>query len=249
MNKTVKPGNNPTHRFPVNKIEKEEFDPVVEPTTDKVHRIARSILSAVPAVGGALTESLNTIIAPPYETRVNNWLYNLSDTINDLIDNHSKTESELRENKALLSAILRSSDIAVRTSSEDVINALSNGLISVALDQTLEESLVCIYLNSIARLTSLHLKLLEYLASLSEVDKSIQLTQERQLEFFKNLAGYDNDLKSRELVYRLMNDLMNERVVALPEGASASSGGPNFINMRLTMFGEELIRYISGRKV
>ncbi|WP_413664769.1 hypothetical protein ACG1BZ_05705 [Microbulbifer sp. CNSA002] len=233
----------------MNKIEKEEFDPVVEPTSDKAYRITRSVLSAVPTVGGALAESLSAIIAPPYQTRTNNWLHKLSDSINDLIDNHSKTESELRENKAFLSAILRSSDIAVRTSSEDVINALSNGLISVALDQTIEEAIVCIYLNSIARLTSLHLKLLEYLASLPEVDKSTQLTQERQLKFFKNLAGYDHDFKSRELVYRLMNDLMNERVVALPKGASASSGGPNFINMRLTKLGEELIRYINGSKV
>ncbi|MEH6501836.1 MAG: hypothetical protein V7751_20855 [Pseudoalteromonas distincta] len=158
----------------MDKIRIEEFDPIIEPAADKVHRIARASVVAVPVIGGALVELVNAIVAPPYEVRTNAWLNQLSETLNCLIEGHNQTEIQLRDNEVLLSAIIRSSDIAVRTSSPKVTKALSNGLIYVALNQNLEEAIIAIYLNSISRLTSLHLKLLEYLSRLPELERNIQ---------------------------------------------------------------------------
>lgn len=231
----------------MDKIDTEEFDPIVEPFADKIHRVARASAASVPVVGGALTEVVSAIVAPPYEGRTNAWLHQLSETLNFLIENHNQNENKLRENEALLSAIIRSSDVAVRTSSPEVTKALSNGLISVALNQNLEEAIIAIYLNSISRLTSLHLKLLAYLSQLPELDRNIQLSEERQLQFFREVSAHDHDFSVRHIIHRLMQDLINEKIVGLPDKASRSMSGPNFINMRLTKLGEDLVEYISEK--
>lgn len=233
----------------MDKIDKEKFDPALEPCIDKIHRIARASAATVPVVGGALAEGFNAIFSPPYEIRTNAWLHQLSDTLNLLIKNHNQTASQLKENGVLLSAIIRSSDIAVRTSSPDVTKALSNGLISVALNQKLEEAIIAIYLNSISRLTSLHLKLLAYLSHLPELDLKIQINEEQQLQFFRDVSAHSHDFSIRHIVHRLMQDLINENIIGVPDGASQSMRGPNFINMRLTSLGEEFVGYISETEI
>lgn len=232
----------------MDKIDIEKYDPAVEPVSDKVHRLVRASAASVPVVGGAIAEAVNAIVAPPYEARTNAWLHQLSNTLNTLIENYNQSESQLSENEALLSAIVRSSDIAVRTSSPEIKEALSNGLISVALNQNLEEAIVAIYLNSISRLTSLHLKLLTYLSYLPELDRNIELSEERQLQFFQEVVAHDQDFSSRHILHRLMQDLINEKIVGLPDKASQSMSGPNFINMRLTELGEELVEFIRENK-
>lgn len=233
----------------MDKIDTSEFDPDTELVEDKVHRLARAAASAVPVFGGALNEVLNTIVVPPYERRTNAWLHQLSITLNTLMESYNQTESKLKENNSLLTAIVRSSDIAVRTSSQEVIQALSNGLVFIALNQNTEEAIIALYLNSLSRLTSLHLKLLSYLSSLPELDYNIQLSKERQLEFFDDLSAYDQDFSSNHILHRLMQDLINEKIVDLPDKASHSMRGPNFINMRLTKLGEEIVEFISEKKI
>jgi len=232
----------------MDKINIEKYDPVIEPTQDKFHRVARAVAGSVPVVGSSLAEIVSAIITPPYEVRTNAWLHILSKTMNTLIDFHNQNESSLRENNNLLSAIIRSSDIAVRTSSPEITQALSNALISVALNQNLEEAIIAIYLNSTSRLTSLHLKLLTYLSGLPEPEQT-QLTEEHQLLFFKNLSAYDKDFTDREITHRLTQDLINERILGLPDKANQSMSGPNFINMRLTQLGRDFVDFIAVREV
>lgn len=232
----------------IDKIDAREFNPNIEPVEDKIHRTIRATAASIPIVGGALAEVVNAIVAPPFEVRTNAWLNQLSDTLNVLIEKHNHTKAQLSRNETLISAILRSSDIAVRTSSLEITKALSNGLINIVINQNQEEAVIAIYLNSISRLTSLHLKLLSYLSQLPELDLNMQLTEELQLKFFNDLSAYDNSFSVRHIVQRLMQDLMNEKIIGLPDKASQSFRGPNFINMRLTKLGEELLEYISENK-
>lgn len=233
----------------MDKIDIEKYDPVIEPIEDKLHRLTRAAAGSVPVVGSSLAEIVSAIITPPYEARTNAWLHILSKTMNTLIDSHNQTESSLRENNNLLSAIIRSSDIAVRTSSPEITQALSNALVSVALNQNLEEAIIAIYLNSASRLTSPHLKLLTYLSGLPEPEQTTQLTEKHQLLFFKSLSDYDKDFTDREITHRLTQDLINERILGLPDKASQSMSGPNFINMRLTQLGRDFVDFIAVREV
>ncbi|SHI38236.1 hypothetical protein [Cycloclasticus pugetii] len=113
----------------MDKIDIEKYDPAVEPVSDKVHRLARASAASVPVVGGAIAEAVNAIVAPPYEARTNAWLHQLSNTLNALIENYNQSESQLSENEALLSAIVRSSDIAVRTEVVPLIRTTCLGVI------------------------------------------------------------------------------------------------------------------------
>lgn len=65
---------------------------------------------------------------------------------------------------------------------------------------------------------------------------------------FKNLSAYDKDFTDREITHRLTQDLINERILGLPDKANQSMSGPNFINMRLTQLGRNSFNFIAIRK-
>ncbi|MGK0235531.1 MAG: hypothetical protein ACI9EK_002070, partial [Psychroserpens sp.] len=108
-------------------------------------------------------------------------------------------------------------------------------------------AIVAMYLSSISKFTSLHLKLIGYFSQLPVFDNSIPLSDERQEFFFQDLLNFDQVFSKRHIVDRLMQDFVTDQIVDLPHKAGRSMGGPNFVNMRLTMFGEDLQNFISKK--
>lgn len=233
----------------MNKVDPEEFDPPIEPVSDKLHRLARAGAASVPVAGGVVTELLNAIVAPPFERRMIAWQHELTSVVNRLIEHHNLTAKQLASNDVLVSAIIKSSDIALRTSSEDVVSALLNGLIFIAKKQNCKEAIVALYLNTIARLTSLHFKLLRYLMELPENkqdDPSERRTPNKeQQEFLTNVEAYDPDFSNPHVTERLMQDLISEKLIEVPDGVSQALGRPNHLKMRITQFGADFIDFIS----
>ncbi|EHV5548582.1 hypothetical protein K0W37_004574 [Vibrio parahaemolyticus] len=228
------------------KIDSNTFDPVVEPVGDKVHRLARTGIAATPMLGGSLVELLNSIIAPPHEARTNKWLHKLTDVVNLLVEAHNISQESLSSNDKFFSAIIRTSDIALRTSEDTVLNALASGLIFTANSQDKDEAIITLYLLSLSRLTSLHLTLTKYIADLPPVDRSVDLTEEKQKQFYTDLNKHDSKYDTNHLVNRLMQDLINEKIIEIEPGAAMNMGGPNYIHMRLSPFGKELVEFISS---
>lgn len=225
----------------------EKYSPDIEPIEDKVHRLAKAVTSSVPVIGGALTEVLVSVVSPPQEKRTQLWLSELTNVVNFLVNTHNADLTTLSEDNRFLTAIIRSSDIVIRTSEVEVVEAIKNGLITVALKQDLDEAIVAMYLSSIAKLTSLHLRLIGYFSQLPIFDNSIPLSDQRQEFFFHDLMSFDAVFSKRHIVDRLMQDLVTEKIVDLPHKAGRSMGGPNFVNMRLTQFGEELQSFIGDK--
>ncbi|KAB7696304.1 hypothetical protein [Plesiomonas shigelloides] len=228
------------------KIDSSTFDPDLEPVVDKVHRIARAGIAAIPMLGGTSVELLNSIIAPPHEVRTTKWLHKLTEAVNLLIETYNINQESLSNNDKFFSAIIRSSDIALRTSEDTMLNALASGLVFSATTQDKDEAIITLYLLSLSRLTSLHLTLTKYIADLPPVDRTVDLTEEKQMQFYTELNKYDSKYDTSHLINRLMQDLVNEKIVEIEPGAMMSMRGPNYIHMRLSPFGKELVDFISS---
>ncbi|MFO4678353.1 hypothetical protein V5H35_16750 [Vibrio cholerae] len=228
------------------KIDSNTFDPDLEPVGDKVHRVARAGIAAIPMLGGTSVELLNSIIAPPHEVRTNKWLHKLTEVVNLLIETYNINQESLSNNDKFFSAVIRSSDIALRTSEDTMLDALASGLVVSATTQDKDEAIITLYLLSLSRLTSLHLTLTRYIADLPPVDRSVDLTEEKQKQFYTELNKYDSKYDTYHLINRLMQDLVNEKIVEIEPGAMMSMGGPNYIHMRLSPFGKELVGFINS---
>lgn len=231
------------------KIDSDEFDPSVEPVTDKIYDLARVGTALVPVAGGVLTETLGSLVTPPYQKRVNSWLHELTDSVNELIESGEKIQEQLIDNQLFLTSVIRCSDVAVRTSDNDVVKGLVNTVVAVAKSQTLDEARLEMYLRSISIMTSLHIKLLRYLDTLPNSVPKESLDETRQQQFFSQAATFDQDLSDQALVSRVMQDLVNEKLADLPPDAARSMGGPNYINMRLTQIGFDVFRLLNGEGV
>lgn len=232
-------------------IDINKYEPIVEPVEDKAYRVLMAIAGSVPVASGAVTEIVNSFISSPLEVRRGEWLSALTNAVNYILSQLNKTENEVAQNKLLISAILRSSDIAIRTSDDEIHKVLIEGIISSAKNQSLDESRIAIYYSTIAKLTSLHLKLINYFSNLPvndvDFDESYKITEKQEL-FFLKVAAYNIIFEDRDLVYRLMSDLNGDRIVALSDNSQRSLKGPNFIFMNLTGFGKELIDFIGLRE-
>lgn len=56
------------------RIDDNQINPVVESEADKLHRVTRAALAAIPGVGGTLVEAFNALISPPLEKRKSEWM-------------------------------------------------------------------------------------------------------------------------------------------------------------------------------
>jgi len=143
--------------------------------------------------------------------------------------------------------VVRCSDAAIRTSNEEVIDGLVNTVVAVARSQTIDEVKLQMCLRSISGMTSLHMKLLQYINSLQNTSLSDVLSEDDQQVFFLEAAAYDQELVDKTLVSRAMQDMYNDKLVDLPHNAARSLGGPNYINMRFTDLGFDVLKLIKGR--
>jgi len=83
----------------MSKIDKELIDPIVEPDSEKAHRVTRAAIAAIPVLGGTLVETFNALIEPPMAKRKTEWMVEVTQAINELYEKGIVTEKDLQENE------------------------------------------------------------------------------------------------------------------------------------------------------
>ena len=62
----------------------DEKDPTIETAGDKAHLGARTLIAAIPVLGGPALEIFNALILPPIEKRRAEWMKRVSEAIVEL---------------------------------------------------------------------------------------------------------------------------------------------------------------------
>src|SRR6266536_1714674 len=147
--------------MPKRKIDKELVDPAVEPDSEKVHRVVRASLAAVPVVGGPLVEAFNPLIEPPMSRRKTAWMIEVTEAINNLYSKGIVTEKDLQQNEKFFTTLVHASTIAIRNHQSEKREALKNAVINSALPDSPDDTIQQLFLNVIDSCTSWHLALLQ----------------------------------------------------------------------------------------
>ena len=138
--------------------EKTAVYPDVEPTGDKIYRLAEAAASLLPA-GQVL---LSSLISPPIQNRMQTWVASVEKRITKLeskglIDYQSLTASP--EFSALL---LRSLNATAINSQKEKLSFLENFLVNIALNPKIEEDEVYVLHGILSDSTPSHIKALSF---------------------------------------------------------------------------------------
>ena len=128
---------------------------------DHVHSTAKVAISAIPWVGGPGVELMNRLINPPLTKRREEFLASLFGRLESLEARIEglKVES-LRDNPEFVSAVMQATWAAIRTHSQEKLEALRNAVLNVAIGKPPDEDLREMLLHWVDALTPFHLQIL-----------------------------------------------------------------------------------------
>ena len=224
-------------------VDAKNFDPNAEPAGDKVHRLARAAIGALPILSGTALELLNSIIEDPYQKRRTKWLHSLTDALNESSVEVSHLRNDAHRTNLVLSAILQTTDIALKTGDETIHEHLIQLVLNTARSRTVGEDLLVIYLSTVRQTTSSHFALLKLIANRTRYAHGTEL-KEHENAFFFEVANCSN-LSADIPAARLLKDLESMELIFSPAGSPASLGGStNYCTKSLSQFGTKFLHYV-----
>lgn len=143
------------------KVDLEAFDPKVEPLDEKLHRIGRAAIGAIPVVGSPLLEIFNSLLEAPLNKRRTETMLAIGAALNELIEQGIVTEAGLQENEAFVSTVAEVCNISLRNHQTEKLEALRNAVINSALPTCPGDDYRQIFLNFVDTCTVSHIRLLK----------------------------------------------------------------------------------------
>ena len=233
------------------KIDKELIDPAVEPDSEKAHRSTRAALTAVPVLGGALTEAFSAIIEPPMARRKTEWMVQVSDALNDLYEKNIVTEEDLQENEKFFTTLVHASNVAIKNHETEKLEALRNAVINSALPGAPDDTLQQLFLNLIDTCTSWHIAILKLFQN------PAQWAAENNHQFPNWSMGGISDvlvsaypkLQGQDNLYKLVWQDLYRNGLLNTEGLNTTMTGNGMFSKRTTDIGDKFVAFISAPNV
>lgn len=228
----------------MNHIDVDEYDPIDEPTGDRLFRLVRAVVGLSPVASGTILEVWNSLVEDPLQKRRTQWLRDLSGALNKCKDEIEKIKSDHDHLGVILSVILQSTDIAIKTGDQTIHERLIAIVLRTINDQQPSEELLSIYLATIRQMTSSHLALLGWISSRQRYEYGDDLKDHERM-FFEAIE--ENEAISPNIPqHRLLKDLESLSLIYSPAGSPWSSNNTNYCTMTLTPFGKTFIDYLSN---
>ncbi|MBD8739072.1 hypothetical protein IFR41_06090 [Pseudomonas fluorescens] len=232
----------------MNKIDNELIDPIIEPDGEKAHRVARIMIGAVPVLGGAGVEIFNSIIDTPMNERRIQWMNQVGNALNDLIEKSVLTEQGLQHNETFITTVSQASMLAIRSHQQEKLEALRNAVLNVAIGHGPEEDLRQLFLNFIDVCTVTHIRLLSLMNGPEE------WSQKHGVEFPSSwsMGGIAQaiehafpDLRGKERIYKVIWGDLYQRGLINTDGLGTTMSRQGILARRTTELGAKLIDFLS----
>lgn len=225
-------------------IDVDQYDPPGEPVPDKIHRIARAAIGALPVLSGTALELLNAFIEDPFQKRRTEWLRALSASLNLVKEQLDAVARNQVRQDAVLTAVLKASDVALRTSDTGVHQRLIAVVLNTIKDETPSEEKLSVYLSTLSQMTSSHLALLRWIGTRQRYEHGTEIQEKERLFLGEvpNVIGRSNSIPAT----RLLKDLESLSLIHSPEGSPWRSNFTNYCTMAITEYGRGFEAYVSG---
>jgi len=232
----------------MDKIDNELIDPIIEPGGEKAHRVARIIIGAVPILGGAGVEIFNSVIDTPMNERKVQWMNQVGNALNDLIEKGVLTEQGLQHNETFITTVSQASMLAIRSHQQEKLEALRNAVLNVAVGLGPEEDLRQLFLNFVDVCTVTHIRLLSLMSGPEEWG------QNHEVEFPSSwrMGGITQaiehafpDLRGKEQIYKVIWDDLYQRGLISTQSLGTTMSREGILARRTTELGAKLIDFLS----
>ncbi len=207
---------------------------------DSAEIAAKTLLSAIPVGGTLITETWNVIKSHSLAKRNSEW----QKTVEEKLAVLDVSLEEIGNNELFTTTIVQATEQALKTSSEKKRECLANAVIN-SLNMDVEESIILIYLDMIARYSELHIIILSYFFNPISygVDKSKYYMGSPKQPLFDTFPK----LRSKEsIVDRIVKDLYNDGVMA-SDDLNVMMTSDGMVASRTTELGKQLIDFISSK--
>jgi hypothetical protein len=216
--------------------------------SDYAHTGVGAVLSAIPLVGGSVSELFNLVIAPPLEKRREQWLLRIYTSLIELenkVDNF-KVEN-LVKNELFISVIMQATQLALRNHQAEKLVALHNAVINTASNISIEETEQLLFLKIVDDLSVWHLKVLHYFGNPNQwfIDNGKQKPDlymgspsHALLDAFGELQGKD------AFTNMIIRDLYNNGLFS-SDSINVLMSESGIFASRTTDFGNGFLRYIT----
>lgn len=142
---------------------------------DIVHIGLKSAFGLVPFAGGALAEAFELAVTSPAEKRVEKWISELSQVVNELVTRFEEvTPERLGKNEAFTTTVIATSRIAMLTESQEKLSMLKSAVLQTGSGVVLSEVVRNTFLEIIARYSPEHVIMLRKLNSQSALRQAFE---------------------------------------------------------------------------
>jgi hypothetical protein len=213
---------------------------------DIVQGGARTLLAAIPLIGGSITEALSMVLAPAVVRRRDEWFRELADALDRL---EQKVEGfkveEIANNEPFISAVIQATRAATATHRPEKRAMLRNALLNSALGRGPAEELQEFFFASLDALSLNHIRILKFywkgIAELSEAGKWNPVSLTYALTNYAGAIGeLYPDLRGQEdYLLCLMTDLKSRGFSTISRPADSFPQGPAITNA-----GIQFLRFI-----
>jgi len=229
------------------KVDLSGLDPNLEPSGEKIHRLARIGINALPVVGGPLLEIFNSVLESPLNKRRTETMIQLGEVINDLIEQRVVTEAGLQENDAFISTVSEVCAISLRNHQVEKLEALRNAVKNSALPSCPSDDHRQMFLNFVDVCTVTHIKILHvfdhpeaWFASREMVLPGWSMGAiSTVLEFALP------ELNGHEQTYSIIWKDLYQRGLLTTDGLNTTMSRDGMIAGRTSKLGAELIKFLS----
>jgi len=229
------------------KIDKDLVDPIVEPDSEKAHRVARAALSVVPALGGALVEAFNALIEPPMVRRRTEWMEQVTEAINELYEKGFVTEKDLQENEKFFTTLVHASNVAIRNHEKEKLEALRNAVLNSALPGAPDDTLQQLFLNLIDSCTSWHIAILKLFQGPEQWARNNghQFPSWSMGCITSVIESAYPKLRGQQDLYRLVWQELYRNGLLSTDGLGTTMTGSGMLAKRTTAIGDKFVEFIS----
>lgn len=225
-----------------------KYKPPEQDKGDAAYAAGRAALSIIPAVGGVAVELFQFIVTPPIEKRRNEWMREIGQAIQQLERDRGINIEQLQSNEVFVDTLLQASQIALRNSQQEKLNALKNAVINSALPHPVEQTLQQMFLNWVDTFTVWHIRVLSLFHNPQQwaTDNNHPLPTNISMGGLSTLLGhaFPELAQDRALYDQIWNDLYQKGLVNT-EGLHTTMSWNGMIARRTTDLGENFLRFIS----
>lgn len=213
---------------------------------DIAHVGVKAILSAVPHVGGPLSELFTFVVTPPLEKRRRAWMEEVGQRLQALEQKGIDLQG-LQDNQEFLDTVLQATQAALRTSVDEKKTALANAITHSATGADVEGALRHMFLNFIDDFTEWHLRFLVLFADPDAFLKQQGKNTSMSMGGLANLIeiAFPELFGQREFYDQVWADLNARGLVNTP-GLHTTMSIHGLMAKRLTKTGEKFLGYIKG---